>query len=245
MIRAARASLLCVSLVEPTDVDNIYRTTCSEVLAWALFELGAPAGVEVPLITLGPLALALMDEATGHYDREAARHVGELLLARAPLALEAPQVLERLKRLSSEPRMSSLVEIAKRDYGDASPWLEAQRHRLAPQSDSLEQLEKALLALRPSGLGGKSSPREPPVLREELGLRASLSAEWCAHEFARTQKVSALSVRVDTTGSRPTIKVTPNGNKPFVRCLERQAALFFRGLGPSRIRFKVVGPPEP
>lgn len=184
-------ALRCVSLVEPSDADNVYRTMCSEVLAWALFELGVPSGVEVPLVTLGPLALALMDEAIGHFDREAARHVGELLLVRAPLAVEAPEVVERLKTLSNEP------------------------------------------------------PTEPQAVAEELDLRASLTVEWCAHEFASTPKVPALSVRVDTTGPRPAIKVTPNGNKPFVRCLERQGALFFRGLGPSRIRFKLAGPPAP
>ncbi len=184
-------ALRCVSLVDPNDADNVYRTMCSEVLAWALFELGAPAGVEVPLVTLGPLALALMDEAIGHFDRKAARHVGELLLARAPLAVETPQILERLKTLSDE------------------------------------------------------SPKEPQLVNEELGLRASLTVEWCTHELPRPQKVPALSVRVDTTGPRTKLSVTPNGNKPFTRCLERQAALFFRGLGPSRIRFTLTSPPEP
>lgn len=241
---AREASVRCVAAVDPREPDNIYRTLCSEYLADAMIELGAPENVTVPAITLGPLAIALMDRALEHYDRDTARRVGELLLERSPMAIEAPGVLERLRVIAEEPRRSALADRATRDYGTPSPWLEAQRRRLAPETSSPEELDRKLTALRPSDVKGSPPPTNAEELEDELRARAFDAAQYCADDF-RSTKLRKVDVTVDTTGPRPKVKVAPASHKPLTRCLERQGALFFRSLGPRRIRFEVSEYPRP
>lgn len=241
---ARDAAVRCIVEVDPNEADNIYRRLCSEYLAEALPDLGAPAGVAIPEVALGPLALALMDQAIAHYDREGARHAGELLLARAPMAVEAPQVLERLRVIADEPLRSALALRATRDYGTPSAWLDAQRRRLAPQANSLEKLDKQLAALRPGDVAGSRPPADDEALEDELRQRAFQASQACAVAFRQT-KVSALTVTVDSTGPRPKVSVAPNRHKALTTCFELQGARYFRSLGPRRVQFRVSEYPRP
>lgn len=240
---ARDASVRCLQEVDAREPENIYRQLCSEHLAEAMFEIGAPDAT-VPAITLGPLAIAVMDRALARRDRASARRIGELLLERAPLAIEAPGVLERLRVIAEEPRRSALADRATRDYGTPSPWLEAQRRRLAPEASSPEELDRKLTALRPSDVKGSPPPTNADELEDELRARAFDAAQHCADDF-RVAKLAKVTVTVDTTGPRPTIAVAPATKKPLTRCLERHAAQHFRSLGPRRIRFEVSEYPRP
>jgi hypothetical protein len=213
---------------------------CAPVLATALGELGGAArGAEVPLPFLGPLGLQIMREAKGRLDRDEARRAGELLVARLPMATEAPEALDLLISLSSDPQAKrSLLERRERDYGPGSGWLAAQRARLAVRNE-LPELERALTRLvQPTTELGSPPPTTEEQSRAELGQRLDQVIQGCEGELAASGREIAL--RIDTTGSLP--RVTASGaNVRLAACLTGVAVTRFRSVGPAKISVILSG----
>jgi hypothetical protein len=80
--------------------DDPDRRTCAAQLVATFEELGTLGNDSIPLASLGPVALSLMEAHLARFDRDQARHVGELLIDRYPEALEAAAVLDFLIALT-------------------------------------------------------------------------------------------------------------------------------------------------
>lgn len=208
---------------------------CAPVLAEALAELSeAPAGVEVPLAFLGPLAIASMESALERHDHEQAEHVGMLLLRERPEAAEAPEALAMLLGIvQSEDERAALAAKKARDYGSKSAWAEQQRQRLAWEHEPAEvqqELEALLEPQRPAVV--VRVPTKPLELTAELRERATMVGLTCRATLGR----KPIRIGVDTSGTTPV--ATVRGAKPAAAaCLRRATESRFRSVGPVRITF--------
>jgi hypothetical protein len=232
---ARDAALRCALEVPKDFPDKPDPWGCAPTLAEALAELGgAPRGVEVPLPFLGPLSLAVMDQAIARHDRDEARRAGELLMARLSGAKEAPQVLDLLSSMTRDPEAKrALAERRGRDFGPGSAWLAAQRARLAPDHD-LSDLDATLARLvEPSHLLVSPPPVGEEKRRAELLRRLEAVVYACERELAGAARDIAL--HVDTT--RPVPVARADGARAAARvCLVRRAESHFRSVGPATIK---------
>lgn len=213
---------------------------CAPVLSEALAELAqAPAGVEVPLAFLGPLALASMRSALARHDHQQAEHVGRLLLAELPDAAEAPEVIAMLTGIvQTDDARAELAAAQQRSYGPKSAWTEQQRRRLAWENEPAA-VEQQLAALRVPARAPVMVrlPTKPIELTAELRERATLVGETCAAVLPKGRR--AVRIAVDTSGTLPV--VTVRGAKPAAAaCLRRATESRFRSVGPVMITFGVA-----
>jgi hypothetical protein len=213
---------------------------CAPVLAEALAELAeAPAGVEVPLAFLGPLAIALMESALERHDHEQAERVGMLLLAELPEAAEAPAAIAMLMGIvQSDGERAALATKKAREYGPESAWAEQQRQRLAWEHEpaEVERMLQALIEPERSPVVVRV-PTKPLELTAELQARATMVAEVCADALAKQRR--PVRIDVDTSGTTPV--TTVRGARPAAAaCLRRAAQSRFRSVGPVRIGFGVA-----
>ena len=183
-----------------------------------------------------------MRSALVRFDRDQARHVGQLLLARLPGAAEAPKVLDLLIALEVDERTkSALVARRERDFGRGSAWWVRHRSRLA-RKVAPDQLEARLgyLTASPRSLAWvKSAPTTVADQAVELKRRVALLFASCATEIAGVGRT--IRVRIDTTGRTPAASVRGAG-KNAAACLRRSVASRFRSVGPARIRVLIGRP---
>lgn len=237
---ARDAAVACARATGNENLDASDAWGCAPALADALAELGGAArGAEIPLWFLARVGPEIMSRAITRLDRDEARRVGELVLARLPMADEAPHVVDLLASITADPGVASaLRERRARDYGPGSAWLAAQRAQLAPRND-LVQLEKAMKwLLDPADGPGTPPPKTTGELREELRMRVDQVTGGCQSELAASGREIAL--HIDTTGSIP--KATTSGAKgALTACLERLVATRFRSVGPAKISVILAG----
>lgn len=237
---ARDAATQCARATSEDQLESPDPWGCAPLLADALDALGgASPGAEVPLSFLGPLAFQIMSRSIARLDRDEARRAGELLLARAPMAADAPQALDLLISLSSDAQArSALLARRERDSGPGSDWYAAQRARLAP-SNALPELDKALSRLvQPPRHLGKPAPTTEEQRRAELTQRLEQVLRGCDRELAASGR--EITLRIDTTGSLPKA-TTVGANEKLAACLAGLAASSFRSVGPARISAVLFG----
>ncbi|MCX4244980.1 hypothetical protein [Paraliomyxa miuraensis] len=213
---------------------------CAPTLAEAMAELAeAPAGVEVPLAFLGPLAIASMDSALARRDHEQAEHAGMLLLSALPQAAQVPEAIAMLMGIvQTEEERARLAEKKLAEYAREGQWTEAQRQRLAWDLSpaAVEEELAALMNPRRSPVVVRL-PQAPIELTEDLRTRATLAGEACADVLGSRRR--PVQVSVDTRGTTPV--VTVKGAKTAAEaCLLRATASRFRSVGPVRTSFGVA-----
>jgi hypothetical protein len=213
---------------------------CAPILAEALAELAAaPAGQEVPLAFLGPLAIASMDSALARHDHVQAQHVGMLLLAELPTAAEAPEVLAMLMGIvQTDQERAALAATKARSYGPDGAWAVEQRRRLAWANEP-EEVERHLAALR-------EPKRPPPVvvvpqapieLTAELRERARMVAHACAAVLPKGRR--SIEVVVSTIGTAPVASVR-RAKPAAAACLRRATESRWRSVGAVETTFGVA-----
>ncbi len=216
----------------PSDPDP-WR--CARTLAPALRAVGGAAPkTDVPRAFLGPLALALAEDAIARKDRETARRVLARALERVPMAPEVPQLVDLLASITNDAsERAALVARRTNDFAPGSPWHDAQRRALARRNDptSMEQALTRLL-VRAQEVG-RPDPKTDEEVRDELSTRLMNTLIACEPALAKSGR--EVGVDFDTTGPRPTVRV--KGASPAVRaCLSDAARSNFRSVGPAVVQ---------
>lgn len=209
---------------------------CAAVMAESLAELGgAPKDTRVPLLFLGPLALASMHSALDRLDHNQARRAGKLVLELLPETAEAPQVLSMLVDLAqTDDERATLMKRRVRDYGPEGRWTQVHRVRLAWRHDP-ETLDKRLATLREQPCRARADfPKTAQDFQRQLTIRAMSVGDMCL--APRSPKGQQVRVRVDTTGPTPAASIWPGGTATS-RCVRRQVKADFRSVGPAKIDF--------
>jgi hypothetical protein len=232
---ARDAAMECARVSNGTFDDNPDPWGCARSLAPALRAVGGAAPKsDVPRVFLGPLALAMAEDAIGRKDRETARRVVSRSLELVPAAPEAPQLVDLLASITKDPgERAALVARRTTDFAPGSSWHDAQRRALARRNDpaSMEQALARLLARAQEV--GRPDPETDEDAQGELSIRLMNTLIACEPALARSGR--EVAVDFDTTGPRPIVRAALAS--PAVRaCLSDAARANFRSVGPAVVK---------
>lgn len=194
---------------------------------------GAVADVRVSDTFAAAIGLRVMQHAIEARDRREVERAGDVALARAPQAIDAPLALGLLLRLATDPdRTRALTDRRAADYGAGTAWYRRATLRFAATASGDASM-RALLEPPPTPI--KPEPTTEDEWRVELrDDRAPRLRDACVTSL---QEAGAkLVLRIDTTGPAPRVEVT--SDKPgasSIGCVERAVGIYFRSVPPAEL----------